>query len=183
MTNRATAGPITTPPTTMTEAMSASFATTHGYRNTPTWYRSSDPSVTGDWQKVVAGCFRTLRRACLAHPGAMSLVQSADGLPAAVFRPMEITLTALERAGFGDADALRAYSVLMTFTLGQVSYQIQGWARGVDPTAAATEGRIGRKTFPAVVAAAAHKSWDFDEAFEFGLSTILAGLRAQLQPH
>jgi TetR/AcrR family tetracycline transcriptional repressor len=136
-------------------------------------------SVRGDWQKVVAACFRTLRRACLAHPGAVSLVESADVLPAAVFRPMEITLTCLERAGFGDDDAMRAYSLLMSFTLGQVSYQTRGWARGVDPRAAAAEGRISRKTFPAVMDAAAHQSWDFDKAFEFGLSIILAGLNAR----
>jgi TetR/AcrR family tetracycline transcriptional repressor len=137
--------------------------------------------VRGGWQKVVAECFRTLRTACLAHPGAILVVESADALPGAAFRPMEITLTALQRAGFGEEDALRTYSLLTTFTLGQVSYQIKGWARGVDPTAAANEGRISRRTFPAVIDAAAHKSWDFDEAFEFGLSVILAGLNASLR--
>jgi TetR/AcrR family tetracycline transcriptional repressor len=139
-------------------------------------------SVRGDWQRVVAACFRTLRAACLAHPGAVSIVQSADVLPAAVFRPMEITLSALERAGFSEDDALRGYSALMTFTLGQVSYQIKGWARGVDPTAAAREGLISRGSFPAVFDAAAQRSWDFDKAFEFGLSTILAGLKAKSRP-
>jgi TetR/AcrR family transcriptional regulator, tetracycline repressor protein len=135
--------------------------------------------VRGDWQHTIAACFRTLRKTCLAHPGAVSVVESAEALPAAVFRPMEITLTALERAGFREEDALRAYSLLITFTLGQVSYQIKGWARGVDATAAVREGRISRRTFPAVVDAAAHKSWDFERAFEFGLSTILAGLNAK----
>jgi TetR/AcrR family tetracycline transcriptional repressor len=135
--------------------------------------------VRGDWQKVVAECFRTLRTACLAHPGAISVIESAEVLPAAVFRPMEITLTALERAGVTEEDALRAYSLLMTFTLGQVSYQIKGWARGVDPTAAAGEGRITHRTFPAVLEAAVNTSWDFERAFEFGLSIILAGLKAK----
>lgn len=135
--------------------------------------------VRGGWQKVVAQCFRTLRAACLAHPGAISVIESADTLPDKVFRSMEITLSALQRAGFGEEDALRTYSLLTTFTLGQVSYQIKGWARGVDPTAAAIEGRISRRTFPAVIDAAVHKPWDFDAAFEFGLSVILAGLRAR----
>jgi TetR/AcrR family transcriptional regulator, tetracycline repressor protein len=138
--------------------------------------------VRGHWPRVVAECFRTLRSACLAHPGAVALVESAEVLPAAVFRPMEITLASLERAGFTADDALRAYSVLTTFTLGQVSYQIRGWARGVDPTAAVDDGRISRRRFPAVVDAAAHKSWDFEQAFEFGLSIILAGLNARLRP-
>jgi TetR/AcrR family transcriptional regulator, tetracycline repressor protein len=137
--------------------------------------------VRGDWQKVVAACFRTLRTACLGHPGAVALVESAEVLPAAVFRPMEITLTALEGAGLGVEDALRGYSLLITFTLGQVSYQIKGWSRGVDPAAAASEGRITRRTLPAVVDATDQKPWDFDQAFEFGLSVILAGLNAKLR--
>jgi TetR/AcrR family transcriptional regulator, tetracycline repressor protein len=137
--------------------------------------------VRGGWQKVVAACFRTLRTACLGHPGAVALVESAEVLPAAVFRPMEITLTALEGAGLGVEDALRGYSLLITFTLGQVSYQIKGWSRGVDPAAAASEGRITRRTLPAVVDATDQKPWDFDQAFEFGLSVILAGLNAKLR--
>jgi len=137
--------------------------------------------VRGDWQKVVAACFRTLRTACLAHPGAVALVESAEVLPAAIFRPMEITLTALEGAGLRAEDALRAYSLLITFTLGQVNYQIKGWSRGVDPAAAASEGRITRRTLPAVVDATDQKPWDFDQAFEFGLSVILAGLNAKLR--
>src|ERR671918_1218220 len=70
------------------------------------------PSPVGDWQKVVRSCFRTLRGACLAHPGAVPLIESADALPPAVFQPMEITLTALQRAGFTPDDALRAHFLL-----------------------------------------------------------------------
>lgn len=89
---------------------------------------------------------------------------------------MEITLTALQRAEFGPEDALRAHYLLTTFTLGQVSYQIRGWSRGVDPAAALSEGRIGRATFPAVAHATSLGDWDFDKSFEFGLSVIVAGL-------
>ena len=137
--------------------------------------------VRGSWQNVVAACFRTLRAACLAHPGAVSLVESAEVLPAAVFRPMEITLSALKGAGLGEKDAMRAYFLLSTFTLGQVSYQIKGWSRGVDAATAAGEGLITPKTFPAVTHAAGHGHWNFDEAFEFGLAVILAGLKNKVQ--
>ena len=136
--------------------------------------------VRGGWQKVVAACFRTLRAACLAHPGAVPLVESAEVLPAAIFRPMEITLSALERAGMGTDDALRAYSLLTTFTLGQVSYQIKGWSRGVDPATATSEGRISRKAFPTVIQATERRPWNFDQAFEFGLAVIVAGLNGRL---
>jgi TetR/AcrR family tetracycline transcriptional repressor len=136
------------------------------------------PSPAGDWRKVVRSCFRALRRACLAHPGAVPLIESADALPAAVFQPMEITLAALQKAGFTPDEALRAHFLLTTFTLGQVSYQSKGWGRGVDAAAAMEEGRIAAATFPAIARTGSLKRWDFDKSFEFGLSTILAGLAA-----
>jgi Tetracyclin repressor-like, C-terminal domain len=86
---------------------------------------------------------------------------------------------ALQRAGFSPDDGLRAYSLLTTFTLGQVSYQIKGWARGVDAAAAVSDGRIDRATYPAVVRSITREDWDFDKSFEFGLSIILAGLAAR----
>ena len=130
-------------------------------------------------RRVVRGCFRALRHACLAHPGAIPLIESADVLPAAVFRPMEITLDALHGAGFSSDDALRAHALLTTFTLGQVSYQIKGWGRGVDAQSAVSDSRITPTAFPAVVRAVSFRNWDFDKSFEFGLSTILSGLSAR----
>jgi TetR/AcrR family transcriptional regulator, tetracycline repressor protein len=134
------------------------------------------PPEQDDWREAIRGCFRALRHTCLAHPGAVPLVESAKVLPAATFRPMEVTLSALQRAGFSPEDAMRAYSLLTTFTLGQASYQIRGWSRGVDAAAAVREGRIAATTFPAVVQAISHSDWDFEASFEFGLSIILVGL-------
>jgi TetR/AcrR family transcriptional regulator, tetracycline repressor protein len=113
----------------------------------------------GDWRAAVRGCFRALRKTCLAHPGAVLLVESAETLSASIFRPLETTLIALQGAGLSSKDALRAYFLLTTFTLGQVSYQIRGWARGVE--------------------AISSKRSEFDASFEFGLSVIIAGLDAQ----
>jgi TetR/AcrR family transcriptional regulator, tetracycline repressor protein len=138
------------------------------------------PAVRGDWRRVVGTCFRTLRKTCLAHPGAVPLIESSEKLHPSIFRPMEITLTALRGAGLGAQDAVRAYFLLTTFTLGQVGYQIRGWARGVDPRAAVRDGRINRRTFPAVLDARVQEPWDFDQAFEFGLSVILTGIAGRL---
>jgi hypothetical protein len=65
---------------------------------------------------------------------------------------------------------------LTTFTLGQVSYQIKGWGRGVDAATAIKAGRIVPEKFPAIGRAARLTNWNFDKSFEFGLSIILAGL-------
>jgi TetR/AcrR family transcriptional regulator, tetracycline repressor protein len=137
-------------------------------------------AARGDWRRVVGTCFRTLRKTCLAHPGAVPLIESAEQLHPSIFRPMEITLAALRGAGLGATDAVRAYFLLTTFTLGQVGYQIRGWGSGVDPRAAVREARISRSAFPAVVDARVQDQWNFDQAFEFGLSVILAGIGARL---
>ena len=138
-----------------------------------------------DWQEQIRACFRDLRQACLAHPGLVRLVETAEVLPASIFRPMELTLAALQRASIGPEDALRAYFLLTNFTIGQVSYQIRGPFRGVDPTEAIRQGRLSAVTFPASAAAAepaALRGWDFEAAFEFGLTVILSGLTCVARP-
>jgi TetR/AcrR family tetracycline transcriptional repressor len=133
----------------------------------------------GNWQKAIAACFRTLRRTCLAHPGAVPVIESAEILPNSIFRPMEITLEALRGAGLSVKASSRAYFLLTTFTMGQVKYQTSGWARGLDAATAVGDGRITPSAFPSVVRAKLDQPWDFDAAFEFGLSVILAGLAAK----
>jgi TetR/AcrR family tetracycline transcriptional repressor len=135
----------------------------------------------GDWRRVVHACFRSIRKACLAHPAAIPLVESADQLPASVFRPMEITLRALQAAGLGQEDAVRAYFLLMTFTLGQMKYQLKGWSRAVDRSAALQNGRISAEQFPAVAQATTGEHWNFEKFFEFGVSIILAGLDSRIR--
>jgi TetR/AcrR family transcriptional regulator, tetracycline repressor protein len=136
--------------------------------------------VGRNWETTVRSCFRTLREACLRHPGAVPVVESADVLPASVFRPIEITMKALQNAGLRSDDALRAYFVLVTFTLGQVSYQVKGWSTGVDPATAVRRGLMSPTTFPVVIQTVAAEKWDFEKFFEFGLSLIVAGLRARV---
>src|SRR5918996_48470 len=91
----------------------------------------------------------TLTRDRVLSEALVLLVETAEVLPASIFRPMELTLTALQRAGIGPEDALRAYFLLTNFTIGQVSYQIRGPFRGVDPTEAIRQGRLPAVTFPA----------------------------------
>jgi hypothetical protein len=80
--------------------------------------------------------------------------------PQAVFLPMQITLGALADIGIEGDDAMRAYYLLVNFTLGQTAYEVHGPFEGLEAPSGA--------------------AWDFDRAFEFGLRTILAGLAAQV---
>lgn len=136
------------------------------------------PAATGDWQERLSAIFRALRQVCLANPHAMPVIERAEVLPA-IFRPMEAALAALQDADIALQEGMRAYFLLTNFTLGQVSYEIRGPFRGLDPSEAVRGRTIHAAEFPLVVKAACAGVWDFDAAFEFGLETIIAGLAAR----
>jgi TetR/AcrR family tetracycline transcriptional repressor len=137
------------------------------------------PSAHGDWRERVCMCFRELRKVCLANARSIALVERAEMLHPAVFRPMEATLAALQEAGIGLQEALQAYFLLTNFTMGQVSYEIRGPFRGLDPAEAVRRRVIDPGDFPLVVKAASAGDWDFDAAFELGLEIIIEGLKSR----
>src|SRR5215218_6831365 len=71
-----------------------------------------------DWRERIRTCFRRLRQACLAHPGAVRLMERLEAAPPAVFSPMEVTLAALEETGLIPDEAVKGYFLLMNFTMG-----------------------------------------------------------------
>ena len=133
------------------------------------------PAMTGSWQARLRAIFRALRQVCLANPHAIPIIEKAQVLPA-IFRPMEAALGALQDAGIRQQDGLRAYFMLTNFTLGQVSYEIRGPFRGLDPAGAIRTRAIDAAEFPLVANAVTAGDWDFDAAFEFGLDAIIRGL-------
>lgn len=135
-------------------------------------FSSDDP----DWRERIKSCFRELRRICLVHPGITRLLETVDVAPSSSFGPMELTLAALGEIRMTPQDGLRSFFLLTNFTLGQVAYEIRGPFHDLDPVEAARSGRLAGSGFENVERAAGPQVWDFDEAFEFGLSVIIAGL-------
>jgi TetR/AcrR family tetracycline transcriptional repressor len=133
-----------------------------------------------DWRERIRFGFRQLRAICLAHVGAVRVMESVDVAPLSIFGLMEGTLAALDDIGMSTEDAMRAYSLLLSFTLEQVSYQSRGPFRALEPGEVGRRLRLAEAGFPHVQRAAALETWDFDCAFEFGLSVILAGLERQM---
>jgi AcrR family transcriptional regulator len=129
-----------------------------------------------DWRDRIRTCFRRLRDACLAHPSAVRLMESLEVPPLAVFRPMEITLAALDEAGVTGQDAVRSYFLLMNFAMGQISYEVRGPFKGLDPTQALAGNRLEGAKFAHIQRSVSSADWDFAGAFEFGLSVILSGV-------
>ncbi|HEY4042111.1 MAG TPA: TetR/AcrR family transcriptional regulator C-terminal domain-containing protein, partial [Rhodopila sp.] len=58
----------------------------------------------------------------------------------------------------------------------QVSYEVRGPARGLDPAENVKSGKLEAASFAHIAGAMVFDDWDFEHAFEFGLSTILEGL-------
>jgi AcrR family transcriptional regulator len=129
-----------------------------------------------DWRERIKICFREIRNVYLKHPSVVRLLETMDDPPLSVFRPMEITLKALKEAKLSPEDTVRANFLLMNFVLGQVSYEVRGPSRGLDPAETAKSGKLKESSFAHIVGAVSFERWDFERAFEFGLSTILEGL-------
>jgi TetR/AcrR family tetracycline transcriptional repressor len=109
-----------------------------------------------DWRDRVRHCFNVFRGLCLKHPGLPGLLETPGVAPTSVFAPMNVTIRALTEAGLDDLNAMRTYFLLVSFTLGQTSYQIRGPFQDLEPGSSST--------------------WDFDSAFAFGIELILRGV-------
>jgi AcrR family transcriptional regulator len=132
-----------------------------------------------DWRERIRAGFRELRTICLAHAGAVRIMETVDVAPLAIFSLMEVTLAALEEVGASTEEAMRAYFLLSNFTLGQVSYELRGPFPAHNPMDVGRHQSLAEAGFPRVERAALMAHWDFDAAFEFGLSIILSGLEWQ----
>jgi TetR/AcrR family tetracycline transcriptional repressor len=131
-----------------------------------------------DWREQIRSCFRTFRNICLRHPGMARLLEAADVPPAAVFAPMDVTLRALARIGLDATDSLRAYFTLVSFTLSQASYQSRGPFPDLEPSERVRAKRLAGRGYAAVERLDIDDQWDFDAAFEFGITLIIAGLES-----
>lgn len=138
------------------------------------------PPDQEDWRQQIRAIFRSLRKVCLDNASAMPLIETAEALDAAFFRPMETALAALQKEGMNSGEALRAYYLLTNYTLGQVSYETRGPFRSMEPAEAIRRGMLDPQRFPLVAHAVSSADWDFDAAFEFGLETIIEGLASRI---
>jgi AcrR family transcriptional regulator len=130
-----------------------------------------------DWRDQVQHCFDALRKLCLQHPGLPRLLELEGAAPASVFAPMEVTVRALHEAGFGDADSVRTYFLLIGFTLAQAAYQTRPIS-DLEPSEKIRAERIAGRGYIATERLQLPAPWDFDASFAFGISLILNGVEA-----
>jgi TetR/AcrR family tetracycline transcriptional repressor len=136
-----------------------------------------------DWAEALKVGFRSFRRALLAHPNAVAVIESKQVISPESMRPVEVSLATLRGAGFSAEDAMKAHWVLVGFTLGHVSFQCTNPLQD----AAAREAHTGaHETLPAESFPCLHEALpymsgcDFEDAYEFGLDAIISGLTRHL---
>lgn len=108
---------------------------------------------SGSWDYRLRTCFAAVRDCCRAERQLASVFESLKSPPALLDRPRRIAIDALSEIGLTGDDALRAYYLLLHFTISHSGYE----ARMIDQDSV----------------------WDFDQAFAFGIDAILAGLEIQ----
>jgi TetR/AcrR family tetracycline transcriptional repressor len=135
-----------------------------------------------DWREQIRHCFHTLRGLCLEHPGLPRLLEIEGVAPASVFAPMEVTLGALGQAGLEPLDGLRTYFLLVSFTLGQASYETSGPFPDLDPSERIRSEGLPGRSYHTTERLERPQTWDFKAAFDFGLTLVLSGVAALGKP-
>jgi AcrR family transcriptional regulator len=140
---------------------------------------------TPDWTQALKAGFRSFRRALLAHPHALPLIEMKPAATPDSLRPVEVSLAILRRAGFDAEDAIKAHWVLVGYTVGHVNFQcvnplITGEERkGV---LSGQEDVLPPEEFPNFLESMPYAATcDFEDAYDWGLDSILDGLRGRLE--
>jgi AcrR family transcriptional regulator len=134
------------------------------------------PGPDGEWQVWARRFASAYREVAREHPHAFPLVALRALRTAEAFRPVEMGLEVLHRAGFDDRLALAAFQTLANFTSGFALEEI-AFSGGQGSPAMAT---LDADEFPHLHALV-RRPMKRDVAFDRGLDIILAGLEAQLE--
>ena len=121
------------------------------------------------WTQTVAEIMRSYRRSYARYPRLIPLLTAHAVNSSHAFTMYNALATTLRRAGFTDADILRAITLMDCFVLGSA----------LDLAAPVEPWESGAEVGPALAAALATggpKPGRADDAFEFGLDVLLRGL-------
>ena len=152
---------------------------------TETMLREIDmPSVETGWETALRRACRSFRHVLLAHPNAMPLIAARPEVTPEAFHPIELSLGILKQAGFGPQDMVMAHWLLVGYVLGHVGFQVAsplGDPERVDAEIAMRKELLAPDDFPNMYAALPYlEECDFDSGFEFGLDTVIEGLKLRL---
>lgn len=150
-------------------------------------FEVSPPS--GDWAEEIRTAAHAWRRLLTAHPKVMTLLVERNHPLTSIqaMRPIEIALDILRRAGLAERDAVQAFRSFGGFIFGYVMMEVGNMVAGVGEDAQMVGIEALRAMLPAdelprfVELLPELTACDSDADFEFGLSLLIAGLRAKIQ--
>jgi AcrR family transcriptional regulator len=121
------------------------------------------------WTETLAEIMRSYRRSYARYPRLIPLLTTHAVNSSQAFTMYNALATTLHRAGFSDADTLRAITVMDCFVLGSaldLAAPVEPWQSGAE---------VG-PALGAALATGGPKPGRADDAFEFGLAVVLRGL-------
>jgi AcrR family transcriptional regulator len=133
------------------------------------------------WDEQLRDAIRRVHECFRQHPGLLELFFARSVPSAGIDRVREELLGILRRAGFSPRDAVLAHGSCVSYAMG---FAVAERARrgGPPPAQYVQPDSLPRDEFPYLTEAGAdygaHLS---DEAFEYGLAHLIAGLRNDLQ--
>ncbi|KQQ00010.1 MULTISPECIES: TetR/AcrR family transcriptional regulator C-terminal domain-containing protein [unclassified Rathayibacter] len=133
----------------------------------------------GDWQDVVRATAAHLRAVLLRYRDGARLFSGTYLIDDEAIGSMEVPLTRLTDAGFALIDALRAMQTLTAFVTGSVIEEQHRASAPERYTAARRHQRIDAERFPLTDAVSEAFVGAPDEAFAWGVETLVAGLAAR----
>ena len=134
-----------------------------------------------DWRSGLTELGWQLRKMLLSRRDGARMAAGTYLTDDAVLSSMEIPLRYLTDAGFSLQQAVRAFTIVYSFTSG---FTIEEQAVGVDPryTEESRRRRIDAERFPLSAAASPEVFGSDDERFRYGLRIIVAGLAEVVGP-
>ena len=136
-----------------------------------------------DWTDQVRMMARSYRVVCKEHPHIVPLLSMRPFTGLKQLEPIDYAMGCLRNAGFTEAETLHAFRTLASFATGYMLAE----TGGSFGTGAIMEGEspglqeVELQDFEHIMAVIPEMvSCDLDEEFEFGLDSIIAGLKARL---
>ncbi len=136
------------------------------------------------WQSMLDGMARRIRRVMREHPHWTPLLAHTSGLPRSGLGFIDALMKLLLKDGFAIETAMRAYGCVMSFAVGSVMFERIMMDDG-DVIAKRLalvrelEGRAPGKYASLASVAAKVDQWRWDDVFELGICSLLAGIEAQ----
>jgi TetR/AcrR family tetracycline transcriptional repressor len=145
--------------------------------------RAPLPELAGPWRSQLGDLMRWLRRGLVRHPDLVKVRLERPILSPGALRFTERGMEILIEAGFGRAEAARAYQMLFVFTFGSAAFGPHGDPDEHHRRVRATYTLLPPDEYPILSSsiAEAAAAMSGDEQFEYALEQMLDGLETSLR--